>query len=92
MRKSVCMTVIFGSLSLMAASAPLGVGLAHEGHKMECTETSIDAMNVDIQAMKDGEEKTTAMNEMKMADEMMAKKDMKGCLEHMDNAMDATEK
>jgi hypothetical protein len=49
-------------------------------------------MNADIQAMKDGEEKTTAINEMKMADEMMAKKDMKGCMEHMDNAMDATEK
>ena len=30
-------------------------------------------------AMSDGEAKTTAMKEMQMAEEMMAKKDMKGC-------------
>ena len=59
---------------------------------MECTETSINAMNADIQAMGDGEAKTTAMKEMQMAEDMMAKKDMKACATHMHNAMEATEK
>ena len=59
---------------------------------MECTETGNNAMNADIQAMPDGEAKTTAMKEMQMAEQMMAKHDMGGCETHMDNAMEATEK
>jgi hypothetical protein len=39
--------------------------------------------------MKDGEGKTMTMNEMKMAKDMMMKKDMDGCMEHMDKAMKA---
>jgi len=49
-------------------------------------------MQADIQSMSDGEAKTTAMKEMQMAQDMMAKNDMKGCMTHMYNAMDATEK
>lgn len=52
---------------------------AGEEHGMECTEAGINAMNADIQAMSDGEAKTTAMKEMQMAEEMMAKKDIKAC-------------
>jgi hypothetical protein len=59
---------------------------------MECTETGINAMNADIQAMPDGEAKTTAMKEMQMAEDMMTKKDTEGCEAHMHNAMEATEK
>jgi hypothetical protein len=59
---------------------------------MECNETSINAMNADIQAMRDGEAKTAAMKEMQMAKQMMAAHDMRGCETHMDNAMEATEK
>ena len=70
----------------------MSFAIAHEGHQMECNETSINAMNADIQAMNDGEAKTTAMKEMQMAEDMMAKKDMKGCMTHMHNAMEATEK
>ena len=55
-------------------------------------ETSVNAMNADVQAMNDGEAKTTAMNEMKMAEDMMAKKDMQACMTHMHNAMEATGK
>ena len=36
------------------------------------TETSINAMDADIQSMNDGEAKTTATKEMKVAEEMMA--------------------
>ena len=49
-------------------------------------------MNTDIQAMDDGEAKTTATKEMKMAEDMMVKKDMKACMTHMHNAMEAMEK
>jgi hypothetical protein len=93
MRKSVCVNVAFWSLGLAGfVSAPLSFALAHEDTQMECNETNINAMNADIQAMNDGETKTTAMTEMKMAEEMMSNKDMKACMAHMHNAMEATEK
>ena len=93
MRNFVLVKLAIGTLGLIAfAGAPLSFAVAHEGHKMECNETSINAMNADIQAMPDGEAKTTAMKEMKMAQDMMAKKDMGACETHMDNAMEATEK
>ena len=93
MCKFVFANLVFGILALTAfASAPLTLAVAHEGHQMECTETSINAMNADVQAMGDGEAKTTAVKEMRLAQDMMAKKDMKGCMTHMDNAMEATEK
>jgi hypothetical protein len=90
MRKLSFSTLIFGTLVL--ASAPLSLAGAHEEHQMECTETSMNAMHADIQSMNDGEAKTTAMKEMKMAEDMMAKKDMKACATHMHNSMEATEK
>jgi hypothetical protein len=93
MRKSDFVSLVLGFLAVAAcAGIPLSSALAHEGHKMECNETSMNAMNADIQAMADGEAKTTAMKEMQMAEDMMAKKDMGGCETHMDNAVDATEK
>ena len=93
MRKFVFARVVFGTLGLAAfASAPLTFAVAHEGMKMECNETGMNAMSADIQSMNEGEAKTTATKEMKMAEEMMAKKDMKACATHMHNAMQATEK
>ena len=59
---------------------------------MECNETGMNAMHADIQSMNEGEAKTTATKEIKMAEEMMAKKDMKACMDHMHNAMEATER
>lgn len=92
MRKFVFANLVIGTFSLAAfASAPLTFAVAHEEHQMECNETSINAMNADIQSMSDGEAKTTAMTEMRMAEEMMPK-DMKGCVAHMHNAMEAMEK
>lgn len=90
MRKLSFSTLVFGTLVL--ASAPLSFAVAHEEHHMECTETSMNAMHADIQAMNDGEAKTTAMKEVKMAEDMMANKDMKACMAHMHNAMEAAEK
>jgi hypothetical protein len=59
---------------------------------MECTQTSINALHADIQAMKDGEAKRTATKELEMAEDMMASEDMKGCVIHMHNATEAVEK
>ena len=93
MRKSVFSSLVFGILALATSeSGALISAVAHEGHKMECTETGINAMNADIQAMPDGEAKTTAMKEMQMAEDMMTKKDTEGCEAHMHKAMEATEK
>ncbi|WP_298261539.1 hypothetical protein [Bradyrhizobium sp.] len=72
--------------------APPTVGFAHEGHQMECRDSSLNAMKADVQAMPDGKSKTTATKEMEAAQDAMQKKDMKACMAHMDNAMDAIEK
>ena len=93
MRKFVFAKLVLVAFGLtVLVGTPLAMVAAHEGHKMECTETSINAMNADIQAMPDGEAKTTAMKEMQMAEDMMTKKDTEGCDAHMHNAMQATEK
>lgn len=93
MRKSIFASVASGTLALATcASVPLTSAVAHEAHQMECNETSINAMNADIQAMSDGEAKATALKEMAMAEEMMAKKDIEACVAHMHNAMEAIEK
>ena len=92
MRKSVVASLSGPLVLAICASVPLTSAVAHEGAQMECTETSINAMNADVQAMNEGEAKTTAMAEMKMAEAAMAKKDMEGCKTHMYNAMEATEK
>jgi hypothetical protein len=93
MHKFVFAKLAFVAFGLMAiVSTPHTIVAAHEAHKMECNETSINAMNADIQAMKDGDDKTMAMKEMQMAQDMMAKKDTKGCVYHMHNVMQAVEK
>ena len=52
----------------------------------------MNALKADIQAMGEGEAKTTAMKEMEAAQQMMAKNDMKACKSHIHSAMEATEK
>jgi hypothetical protein len=90
MRK-VFVAAIFTIVVVAPAGAPFGIAIAHEGHHVECTETTINATKADIQAMPDGEAKTQATHEMDMAEAMMSKKDMEGCASHMHNAMEAVE-
>ncbi len=90
MRKWIFSKLAVGLLVLTGAC--VGCAAAHEGHQMKCDETGMNAMHADIQAMDEGEAKTTATGQMKMAEEMMAKKDMKACASHMHNAMEAIEK
>ncbi len=84
---------ILGLLALASwASGPFLSALAHEAHKMECTQTHINAMNIDVQAMDDGEAKTTATKELRLAEERLASQDMQGCETHLHNATEAMEK
>ncbi len=93
MRLSMSTNVVFATIAAIALAIALSRSAgAHEGHMMECSKTSINAMNADIQAMPDGEAKTTAMKEMQAAADMMAKHDMDACETHMDSAMEAMER
>ena len=71
---------------------PLTGTLGHEAHHAECSDTAINALKADIQAMEAGEAKTTATKEMEAAQQMMAKNDMEACKSHVHSAMEATEK
>ena len=71
---------------------PLPLALGHVGHQAECSETTINSLKADIQAMGAGEARTTASKEVEAAERMMAKNDMEGCKNHIHSAMEATEK
>jgi hypothetical protein len=75
--------------SLVVLSPTLTLG--HEGHHAECTDTAINALKADIQAMGKGEAKMTA-SEMETAQQLMAKNEMERCKSHIHSAMEATEK
>ena len=83
----------FLRLLLLAAFAglPLTLALGHEAHHAECNDTAINALSADIQAMGEGEAKTTAAKELEAAQQSMAKNDMDGCKSHIHSAMEATE-
>jgi hypothetical protein len=49
------------------AGLPLTLALGHEEHHAECNETTINALKADIQAMGEGEARTTATKEMEAA-------------------------
>ncbi len=93
MRSFVCTNLAIGTLGLtVLAGVPLSSAVSHEGRKIKCRESSVNGILADIQAMNDGEAKTTAMKEVQMAQDMMARKDINGCVSHMHNAMEAMEK
>jgi hypothetical protein len=91
MRK-VIVRIVIGVLAAAAlASVPLGFALAHEAHHAKCSETAMNALHADIQAMQDGAAKTKATKELELAEDMMGKKDIEGCVAHMHGAMEAVE-
>ena len=74
------------------AGLPLALSPAHEPHHAECNDTAINSLKADIQAMGEGEAKTTATKELEAAQQMMAKNDIEACKSHIHSAMEATEK
>ena len=65
---------------------------AHEGHKVECSETALNGLRADIQSISDGDTKTTATNEVTMAEDLMKKNDLEACMTHMHSAREAIER
>ena len=74
------------------AGLPFTLAVGHEGHHVQCNGTTINAVKADIQAMGEGEARTTASSELQAAQEMMTKNDIDGCKSHIHSAMEATEK
>jgi hypothetical protein len=87
LRKTTLRLLIVASFAVF----PLTCALSHEGHRVECNETAINALKADIQAMGKGEARTAASKEVAAAQEMMAKNDI-GCKSHIHSAIEATEK
>ena len=74
------------------AGLPFTLAVGHEGHHVQCNGTTINAVKADIQAMGEGEARTTASSELQAAQEMITKNDIEGCKSHIHSAMEATEK
>lgn len=90
MRHIVFSKLVSGTLFFVAFT--LTGALAHERHQMKCKAASIQSMKMDLQAMNDGQAKTRAMKEINLAEDLMGKKDVKGCTDHLGKAMEAMEK
>ena len=93
MSKSIYLAAAFLTLALASSTfaaddAMMSDKMASD-RMMECTDASVSKMKTDVMGMAAGEKKDMAIQEMQMADDMMMKKDMKGCADHMGKAMDA---
>ncbi len=76
-------------ITLGLAVGTLSSALAHEAHQGVCSETTLNALHADIQAMESGASKKAASDEMAMAQDMLAKNDLHTCAEHMEKAEEA---
>ena len=74
-------TFAITSLALLLALAPA------QAQSTSCTQADMTKMEAEMAKMTDATKKEGAMKEMTMAKDMMAKKDDKACMMHMDNAM-----
>ena len=83
--------ILYFLLIAATAALPSTLAFSHEGHHAECNDTTMNALSADIQAMKDGEAKTTATKELEAAQQSLAKNDMDACKSHIHTAMEATE-
>jgi hypothetical protein len=93
MRKPLLRNISLSLLLILGfAGVPFTLALGHEGHQAECNDTAINALKADIQAMGEGEAKTTARKELEAAQQAMTKQDTEGCKNHIHSAMEATEK
>ena len=73
-------TLAFGSLAILLTIAPA------QAQKMTCSDAEFTAAEAGLAKM-DANKKDGMAQEIKMAKEMMAKKDAAGCMTHMENAM-----
>lgn len=93
MRTSVPVRLLAFACGVSAiAGDPAPSALAHEEHRTVCSETSLNALRADIQALNDGATKKAASDEMAMAQDMLAKINLHACAEHMQKAEEAMSK
>ena len=74
-------------LTAMLAAIPAFAQTSGTMTSMNCSEASMMTANASVMKMTDATKKTAAMKEMDMAKDMMAKKDEKGCVAHLEKAM-----
>ena len=55
---------------------------------IDCSDANMTKTNADMEEMPAGDTQTMGMKEMTMAKEMMEKKDMAACKQHMTKAME----
>ena len=77
------------SAALLAAVPALAQapGATTTTTSMNCSEASMKTMRDSMMKMTDATKRAATMKEMDMAQDMMAKKDEKGCMMQMDKAM-----
>jgi hypothetical protein len=81
--------VLVGALVVAFATPAFAEDKIEKMESMNCTEADMATMETNMKSMMDADKKKMAMDEMDMAKKMMAKKDMDGCMMHMNKAMDS---
>lgn len=74
-------TIAFAAIAFAFALAPV------QAQTTTCTSAELTKLEAENAKMTDATKKAAAMKEVTMAKDMMAKKDDKGCVMHMENAM-----
>ena len=76
-------------LKTLAAATVMALVSTSAFAAMECSKAEMDKMSTQMKTMTDKTKQDMAMKEMKMAGDMMDKKDMTACSMHMENASKA---
>lgn len=85
--------LVLGASAAFAQAPPAGPadksggGAAQQSGITACDEAQMTAAEASMKKMSEGAKKTSAMKEMAMARDMMAKKDLAACKTHMTSAM-----
>lgn len=76
---------LFAAIPAVAQAPPAQPSTA-AAPGMNCSEAGMKTMHESMMKMTDAGKKAAVTKEMDMAKDMMAKKDEKGCMAHMDKA------
>ena len=77
---------VLTAAAVTVAAVTLAPSFARSAEKMDCASEMKKSEGM-MMKMHDQKKKDMAMKEMGMAKDMMAKKDEKGCMMHMEKAM-----
>lgn len=77
------------NLSLLTGLGVIFALAPANAQDMKCDDASMQKMHSQVESMSDATKKQDAMTHMNMAMDSMKKKDDKGCMTHMQEAMKA---